>query len=59
MSIELSETNGFIYEPVRGSQRKIHFEECGDGGFYRIESVWTGCEWRETGRERCTMMRRV
>jgi hypothetical protein len=59
MSIELSGANGFIYEPVRGSQRKIHFEERGDGGFDRVESVWTGCEWRETDRERCTTMRRV
>jgi hypothetical protein len=28
-------------------------------GFVRIESEWTGCTWRETGREVCTTMRRI
>ncbi|WP_370455451.1 MULTISPECIES: hypothetical protein [unclassified Haloarcula] len=30
-----------------------------DGEFERIEAVWTGCQWRVTGREVVTTMRRI
>jgi hypothetical protein len=56
----VADAKGFIYEPVRGPKRKIEFERQSDGsGFERIEAVWTGCQWRVTGREVVTTMRRI
>ncbi|EMA25732.1 hypothetical protein [Haloarcula argentinensis] len=55
----VADTKGFVYEPVRGPKRKIEFELRSDGGFERIEAVWDGCQWRVTGREAVTTMRRI
>lgn len=55
----ITDTTGFIYEPVRGSKRKIEFEPRSDNRFERVESVWTGCRWRITGREIVTKIRRI
>lgn len=44
------DANGFIYEPLRGPQRKVEFEPRSDGGFERVEAVWTGCGWYMTAR---------
>jgi len=55
----VAEARGFVYEPVRAPRRKIEFEPQSDGSFVRIESEWTGCTWRETGREACATMRRI
>ncbi|MBO4249478.1 hypothetical protein IL252_16850 [Halomicrobium sp. IBSBa] len=58
-SQSVAEGKGFVYEPVRGPKRKVEFEPRSDGGFERIEAVWTGCGWRVTGREVVTTMRRI
>jgi len=47
----VADARGFVYQPVRGPKRRVEFEPRSDGGFERIESVWTGCKWRPTGRE--------
>ncbi|EMA13400.1 hypothetical protein [Haloarcula amylolytica] len=57
--VSVADANGFVYEPVRGPKRKIEFEPRSDGGFERIEAVWNGCQWRVTGREVVTTMRRI
>jgi len=57
--VSVADGEAFVYEPVRGPRRKIEFEPQSDGGFVRIESVWNGCQWRETGREACTTVRRA
>jgi len=44
---------------MRGPKRKIEFRERPDEGFERIEAVWTGCNWRVTGREVVLTMRRI
>lgn len=59
MSGIAAEADGFVYEPVRGPKRRIEYEPRSDGGFDRVESVWTGCRWRETARERLTTLRRI
>jgi hypothetical protein len=38
------------WRPARGPPRRLHFRPR-DGGYWRCEEVWTGCGWRETGRE--------
>ena len=55
----VAEAKGFVYEPVRGPKRKIEFKARSDGGFVRVEAVWNGCQWRVTGREVVTTMRRI
>ncbi|WP_324666068.1 hypothetical protein [Haloarcula sediminis] len=55
----VADAKGFVYEPVRGPKRKIEFEPRSDGGFVRVEAVWNGCQWRVTGREVVTTMRRI
>jgi len=57
--LSVADANGFVYEPVRGPKRKIEFRERTDEGFERIEAVWTGCNWRVTGREVVLTMRRI
>jgi hypothetical protein len=42
---------GFVYHPASGPRRKVAFESRSDGTVERVESVWTGCSWRVTGRE--------
>ncbi|EMA25730.1 hypothetical protein [Haloarcula argentinensis] len=37
----------------------VEFDPRSDGGFERIEAVWNGCQWRVTGREVVTTMRRI
>jgi hypothetical protein len=32
----VADTNGFVYEPVRGPKRKVKFEPRSDGRFERI-----------------------
>jgi len=46
-----TDSKGFVYEPIRGPRRKVIFRPKPDDRFERIESVWTGCRWRVTGRE--------
>jgi len=58
-SESVADANGFVYEPVRGPKRKIEFEPQSAGGFMRVEAVWTGCQWRVTGREGVTSMRQI
>jgi len=41
------------------AQSGSRFEPRSDGGFERIEAVWNGCQWRVTGREVVTTMRRI
>ena len=55
----VADAHGFVYEPLRGPKRCVEFEPRLDGGFERVESVWTGCGWRETGREVVETVRRV
>jgi len=55
----VAEAQGFVYEPMRGPKRRVEFEPRSDGSYLRIESVWTGCGWREKGRERVTTIRRI
>ncbi|WP_324662403.1 hypothetical protein [Haloarcula sediminis] len=55
----VADAKGFVYEPVRGPKRKVEFEPRSDGGLERVEAVWTGCQWRVTGREVLTLMRRI
>ncbi|WP_276250569.1 hypothetical protein [Haloarcula rara] len=55
----VADARGFVYEPVRGPKRKVEFEPRSDGGFERVEAVWTGCTWRVTGREVITSMGRI
>lgn len=60
MAVEAAaDTDGFVFVPVRGPKRRIHFEPMSEGKYRRVESVWTGCEWREVGSEVCLSMRRV
>jgi hypothetical protein len=59
MSETVADANGFVYEPVRGSKRKIGIEPRSDGSFERIVAVWNGCQWRVTGLEVVTTMRRI
>ncbi|MFC6975661.1 hypothetical protein ACFQL1_14960 [Halomicroarcula sp. GCM10025709] len=47
----VADARGFVYEPARGPKRRVLYEPRSDGRFERIESVWTGCTWRPTGRE--------
>ena len=42
------------YTPAAGPRRRVRFEPRSDGTHWRIEDVWTGCTWRETGREPVT-----
>jgi hypothetical protein len=44
--VSVADAKGFMYEPVRGSKRKIEFEPRSDGGFERVEAVWNGCQCR-------------
>lgn len=39
-------------EPVRGVPQRVRYEPQADGGWRRIDEVWTGCEWRHRGAER-------
>jgi len=55
----VAEANGFVYTPAGGPKRKVEFEPGSDGHWERVEAVWTGCRWRETGREVVTDLRRV
>jgi hypothetical protein len=57
--VSVAHANGFVYEPVRGPKQKIKFEPRSDGSFEHIETVWNGCQWRVTGRESVTTMRRI
>lgn len=59
----MSEQNGedglvVVYEPQRGARRRVAFEPRTDGRYDRIVSVWTGCDWRVTGREVVAIIRR-
>jgi hypothetical protein len=36
------------------TRRRLRFVPHLDGDWWRIEEVWTGCIWRQTGRERVT-----
>ena len=47
----ITEPIGFSYDPLRGPTGKIEFTPRADGRFNRVEAVWTGCTWRETGLE--------
>jgi len=58
-SASVTDAKGFVYEPVRGPKRKIEFEPRSDDGFKRIDSVWNGSQWRVTGGEIVTTMRRI
>lgn len=40
------------HEPVRGVPQRVRYEPRADGGWRRIDEVWTGCEWRHRGAER-------
>jgi hypothetical protein len=59
MSETVADARGFVYEPIRGPKRRVEFETQPDGSYLRIESEWTGCAWREIGREPCLSMRRI
>jgi hypothetical protein len=59
MSSSVADTKGFVYEPVRGPKRKVEFEPRSDDGLERIEAVWNGCQWRVTGQEVVTTIRRI
>jgi len=59
MSETDTETFGHVYEPMRGTRRKVEFVPRDDGRFDRIEMVWTGCAWRVTGQERVSLIRRL
>lgn len=39
------------YRHVRGTRRRVRFEPTGDGRWTRVTEEWTGCGWRESGRE--------
>jgi hypothetical protein len=40
------------FTPNRSVRRRIEFVPvAGNPGYWRITSEWTGCRWRETGRE--------
>lgn len=40
------------YSPERGARRAIEFvPRTDEDGWLRITKEWTGCDWRETGRE--------
>ncbi len=47
----ITDTRGFVYEPIGGEKRKVEFEPQSDGQFIRTEALWTGCRWRVTGEE--------
>lgn len=59
MSGTVADADGFVYEPVRGPNRRVEYEARSDGGFDRVESVWTGCRWRPVGREPLKSLRRI
>ena len=50
---------GFVYDPLRGPKRRVEFRPRDDGEFVRIESVWTGCDWRPLGSERVATVRQA
>jgi len=54
-----ADASGFVYEPERGPKRRVVFEPRSDGDYLRKTAVWNGCQWRETGREVVTDLRRV
>lgn len=39
------------FTPARGPRRRVRFEPRVDGRHWRYTEVWTGCSWREEGRE--------
>lgn len=51
MTPEPAEAITVRWDPARGPPRRVRFEPRSDGRWMRIESVWTGCKWRPTGRE--------
>jgi hypothetical protein len=55
----VADTRGFVYESVRGPKQKVECKPRSDDGFERVEAVWNGCQWRVTGREVVTTMRRI
>ncbi|MBX0296656.1 hypothetical protein [Haloarcula nitratireducens] len=48
-----SESTTITWQPTRGAQRRLRFEPY-DDQLHRIEEVWTGCAWRQTGVETVT-----
>jgi hypothetical protein len=41
------------YQPAGRAARRLTFEPRSDGGYERIEEVWSGCGyWRQVGSER-------
>ncbi|MFC7077884.1 hypothetical protein [Haloarcula halophila] len=55
----VADAHGFVYQPVRGPKRRVEFEPRSDGRFERVESMWNGCRWKETGREALANVRRI
>ena len=47
------------YESLYGTPRRVRFEPCDDGRYRRVELVWNGCRWRQTGSELVESMRIV
>jgi hypothetical protein len=41
----------YSYDPVAGPARRIEFAPHDGDRYCRVESEWTGCRWREVGRE--------
>ena len=39
------------FRPATGPHQRIRFEPRSDDTHWRIEEEWTGCTWRERGRE--------
>jgi hypothetical protein len=39
------------YTPNQGPRRRVRYLSRDDGAYWRVTDVWTGCTWRETGRE--------
>jgi len=39
------------FRPPRGPRQRLRFEPRSDDTHWRIDEVWTGCMWRERGRE--------
>lgn len=46
----MSDALAVEYQPLRGPRRRVRFVET-DAGLERRTDEWTGCRWRETGRE--------
>lgn len=40
--------------PRTGPPRRLRFRPTADGEWWCCTEEWTGCHWRETGRERVT-----